>query len=85
MRVSARLDESRSRKMELMAARTDLGTSEILKRAIDALYEQLEVARPAEALRRSGFVASGEAAPDLSETYKDELTALLVGKLRDSR
>lgn len=85
MRVSARLDDNRSKKLELLAARTHLGTSEILKRAIDALYEQVEVARPAEALQRSGFVASGEADPDLSETYKEDLTVLLAGKSRDSR
>jgi hypothetical protein len=85
MRISARLDNSRSKKLELLAARTHLGTSEILKRAIDALYQQLEVARPAEALQRSGFVASGEGDPALSETYKDDLTVLFAGKPRDPR
>jgi hypothetical protein len=50
--------------------------------ALDLYYDQARAGRrpAAELLRANGFIASGEAAPDLSETYKDELTRSLADK-----
>lgn len=82
MRISARLDDSRSNKLSQLAAATNQGKSELLKRAIDLLYEQFYEGRPrpAEILAKSGFVGCGEAEPDLSERSKDVLRELLPGK-----
>ena len=80
MRISARLDESRAQKLDFLRNATDLGTSEVLKRAIDAYFEKYRADRPAEILRRSGFVGCGEADPDLSGRYKQELNEILTAK-----
>lgn len=66
MRISARLDESRSRKLEALITGTGAGTSEVVKRAIDVYYEQYRAERPGEAIRRSDFVGCAEGDPDLS-------------------
>lgn len=86
MRISARLDEDRSHKLEYLTRATHEGTSEVVKRAIDAYYEQVKVARlpAADVFRRTGFVGCGEAEPELSEHYKDELDKGLEAK-HDSR
>ncbi len=82
MRISARLDEERSRKLAFLAKATNLGKSEIMKQAIDVLYEQVSTSRrrPAEILKASGFIGCGEAAPGLSESYKEDLRELSLAK-----
>ncbi|MEE8523389.1 MAG: ribbon-helix-helix protein, CopG family [Thermoanaerobaculia bacterium] len=82
MRISARLDQNRSQKLDFLANATHLGTSEIVKRAIDVYYDQVHEARPrpAEILERSGFVGCGEADPELSERYKERVAELLATK-----
>lgn len=85
MRISARLDDERTRKLDFLARATDQGTSEIVKRAIDVLYEEVRARRPrpGEVLRKTGFIACGEADPDLSTRYKEELVELLNAKHGD--
>jgi len=80
MRISTRLDESRSKKLEFLRDATQLGTSEIVKRALDDYFDKVRTVRPAEALRRSGFIGCGEAESELSTRYKDELTEILKAK-----
>ena len=82
MRVSARLDEDRSRKLAFLTTSTNLGKSEILKQAIDLYYEQVSTARPrpAEILSQAGFIGCGEGAPELSERYKEDLRELVSAK-----
>jgi hypothetical protein len=82
IKISARLDAERSRKLDVLMRTTHLGVSEVIKMALDLYYDQSRAGRrpAAEILRATGFVASGEAAPDLSETYKDELTRSLADK-----
>lgn len=82
MRISARLDEDRSRKLTFLATATNLGKSEILKQAIDVYYQQVATARPkpAEILNQAGFVGCGEGAPELSERYKEDLRELVSAK-----
>jgi hypothetical protein len=82
MRINARLDESRSQKLEFLARTTHQSTSEIVKQALDLYYEQVRSHRPlpAEVLKASGFVGCGEAAPDLSERYKEEVKKQVAAK-----
>ncbi|MCB1034523.1 MAG: CopG family transcriptional regulator [Acidobacteria bacterium] len=82
MRISARLDEERTQKLEFLTEATHLGKSEILKAAIDVYYQQFAASRPnpAEVLRRTGFIGSGEGPSDLSSRYKELLTEDLAAK-----
>lgn len=82
MRINARLDDSRSRKLAYLARATNQATTEIVKRAIDIYYEQETATRrsPAEVLNSVGFVGSGKASPDLSSDYKSELQVILADK-----
>lgn len=82
MRINARLDESRAQKLEFLARMTHLSTSEIIKEALDLYYEQVRSQRPlpAEALKASGFIGCGEASPDLSERYKEDVKSLVAAK-----
>lgn len=82
MRINARLDESRSRKLEYLARATRQGTTEIVKQAIDVYYEQMTTRRgkPAEILAAVGFVGCGEASPDLATDYKAELRDVLAAR-----
>ena len=82
MRINARLDEDRSHKLRFLLQATNQKISEIVKRAIDAYYEQIKSARPrpAEILNASGFVGSGKADPALSATYKRRLGESLAAK-----
>lgn len=83
MRISARLDEDRSRKLELLTRMMQLGMTEVIKKAIDALYEQNRQAKsesPEEIMERLGFFGCGSGGPDLSERYKEELDEILAAK-----
>ena len=82
MRINARLDESRSRKLEFLSRATDLSTSDIIKQAIDVYYEQVRSRRPsaADVLNGSGFVGCGEASPDFSSSYKEAVRGLVAAK-----
>jgi len=82
MRINARLDDSRSRKLAYLARATSQATTEVVKRAIDLYYEQETATRrsAAEVLHSVGFVGSGKASPDLSTNYKSELQAILAEK-----
>ncbi len=83
MRINARLDPERSRKLEFLKRRDHVGTSEVVKRGIDALYEEAKnEGRPSayEILLESGFIGCGEGPGNLSETYKEELLKILEEK-----
>jgi hypothetical protein len=81
-KISARLDAERSRKLDVLMRTTHQGVSEVIKMALDLYYDHVRAGRrpAAELLRAAGFLASGEASPDLSETYKDELARSLADK-----
>ena len=84
MRINARLDESRSRKLEFLSRATDLSTSDIVKQAIDVYYDQVRGQRPlpAEVLSNSGFIGCGETSPDLSERYKEAVRDFVAATVR---
>lgn len=81
-RISARLDEGHSAKLEYLKRTTHLGVSEIVKRGIDLVYEdvQKEARDPFTVLTETGFIGSAEGPSDLSHRYKDELQELLATK-----
>jgi hypothetical protein len=78
-RINARLDDRHSAKLEYLKRTTGLGVSDIVKRGIDLVYEdvQKETRDPFEVLSEVGFIGSAEGPSDLSERYKDELRELL--------
>lgn len=84
-RISTRLDEKRVHKLEFLKKTTHLGTSEIVKRGIDLVYEQTREARPDSfaLMQESGFIGAWEGEPDLSTRYKKDLTASLEAKHGD--
>ncbi len=82
-RISARLDSASAQKLERLIEQTRSSMTDILKKAIDSLYQRecRQHTKAAEILAATGFIASGEDAdPDLSESYKSELSTLLHNK-----
>jgi hypothetical protein len=85
MRINARLDETHSHKLDYLMQVTGDSVTEVIKRAIDVYFEQVQQS-PSHALdilSRMGFIGSGHAAPDLSESYKKELSKDLDRKHGD--
>jgi len=84
-RINARLDERHSAKLEYLKRTTRMGVSDIVKRGIDLLYEdvQKETRDPFEVLAETGFIGSAEGPSDLSARYKEELPGLLAAKHGD--
>lgn len=69
-------------KLEYLKRATRLGVSDIVKRGIDLVYEDVrkEARDPVQVLTESGFIGSGEGPVELSERYKKELLDLLATK-----
>ena len=83
MRVNARLDSDRAMKLNYIRQRTNQGTSEIMKSAIDFYYEKLRQktpVKPLQLLRESGLIGCAEGDADLSVNYKEYLTDSLNEK-----
>jgi hypothetical protein len=76
MRVNARLESDRATKLNYIRQRTNQGTSEIMKVAIDFYYEKLRQetpVKPLQLLRESGLIGCAEGDADLSVNYKKYL------------
>lgn len=82
MRINARLDDERSRKLEYIKSVTGTGTSDIIKQAIDDAYDRVRASSvdAAKTLMRVGFVGCGDGPPDLSENYKRDLETGFANK-----
>ena len=83
MRVNARLDSDRASKFNYIRQRTNQGTSEIMKAAIDIYYERLRqetTVKPLQLLQQAGLIGCAEGEPDLSVNYKQYLTESLNEK-----
>jgi len=82
MRISARLDEERSQRLEFLSRVTHQGTTEVVKQAIDRYYAEVQCARtrPVEIFEATRFIGSGEGPEDLSSRYKEYLVESLAGK-----
>ena len=75
MRINARLDEEHSRKLEHLKDVHNKSVSDILKQAIDLLYEQ-NTSVPKKQLSRlldSEFIGVAEGPESLASDYKQEL------------
>jgi hypothetical protein len=87
MRINARIEPPLAKKLAYLKAKTGETTSTILKRAIEAYYEQQGEgsAAPLVLLTASGFVGCAEGPVNLSTNVKRELTKALGSKLRGHR
>ena len=81
-RLNARLGPEMLRKVAYLRQRTGMGTSEVVRVSIEHYYEAVRGAgtNSRDLLEASGFVASGSGPSDLSERYKEHLTASLRRK-----
>lgn len=84
-RVNARLDESRAGKLAALCRETGASVTEVIQEAIDVMYERhrQRATKAKEIFERVGFIGAAEGPPDLSETYRSELTELLEKKHGD--
>ena len=82
MRISARLDDERAEKLRQLRVSTQLGISEVVKRAIDLLHRQQtkQSRKKVDDLLSSDFVGCAEGPEDLAGNYKRYLTGSLLGK-----
>ena len=76
MRINARLDDEHMEKLEFLKNKDHLSTTDVLKQAIDVLYEQRKMQNRSklQQLLQSDFIGCAEGPEDLSERYKDYLT-----------
>lgn len=81
LRVNARLDRARAKKLEALKRRTGLSTTEVICAALDAQYEAMkEHTNPADAFDRGGLIGCGDGPADLS-TNRRYLDASLGDKV----
>ena len=82
MRVNARLDASRERKLREIQSQTGLTTTEVVKHALDLMHRQRYAESKAhlDALLSSDFVGCGDGPRDLASEYKRYLTEGLGAK-----
>lgn len=71
-RINARLDADSQAKVRYILAQKPLTQTEMVKAALDLLYEQYKAEQlpSAKVIELSGFVATAEGPEDLSEKYK---------------
>jgi predicted DNA-binding protein len=81
-RLNARLDPDMERKVAYLRRRTGLGTSDVVRAAIDHYYEAIHAsgAKARDILEATGFIASAAGPSDLSDRYKEHLSRTLTGK-----
>lgn len=82
-RVNARLDPERTLKMRQLEEVNDLSTSDVMKKAIDVLYEQdVGSSRKSahEILTESGFIGMAADPEAAHPDYKEELRRILEAK-----
>ncbi len=82
MRINARLDEERAEKLKQIQTSTRLGTSEIVRQAIDLLHRQRaeQSRKKIDDLLSSDFIGCAEGPEDLASDYKRYLTRSLDDK-----
>lgn len=74
MRITARIDDSYEKKLKTIQQITHLSTTEIIKQALDLLYEKTELTgkeKNQQLLEKFAGIAVGP--EDLSENYKEYL------------
>lgn len=81
-RINARLDDEHMAKLEQLKGQLHYSTTEVLKLAIDDLYEH-QSSRSQSKLKlllNSDFIACGDAESDLSAEHKKYLSQSLTAK-----
>jgi len=74
MRITARIDDSYERKIKAIQEATHLNTTDIIKQAIDLLYEKTEISAKEKNQKLLQMLSGiGEGPDDLSENYKQYL------------
>ena len=76
-RVNARLDDETVRRMEYLETRLGVSASEVVRRALNELYERERVqdgASVLEVLQGAGFLGGFDGDEDLSDNYKQQLS-----------
>jgi len=83
-RLNARLEPEVEKKLAYLRRRTGLATSAVVRASIERYYESVRsTGSGARAvLEATGFIGSGSAAADLSQRYKERLTASLRRKYK---
>jgi hypothetical protein len=73
MRINARLDDDRTRKLQYLVSRTGANISEVIKQAIETYYQEVfsRKNKPGNLLHQSGFVGCADGDAGLSERYKE--------------
>lgn len=81
-RINARLDDEHVNKLEQLKSQMQASTTDVLKRAIDELYQAQTVQKNSqiEALLNSDFIACGAAESDLSGNHKRYLKTSMANK-----
>jgi hypothetical protein len=78
MRITARMDESYEQKFKTIQQVTHLNTTEIIKQALDLLYDKTEKAALTAKEKNQKLLQMvagiGEGPEDLSENYKEYLS-----------
>jgi hypothetical protein len=72
MNIATELDSNHAAKLTYIQTQTQQNVDEILQRAIDLYYQQVQPMQksPLEVLQEAGLVGCIEGSPDLSATYK---------------
>ncbi len=85
MRINARLGKEMAKKFKLLLELTNMGQTEVVKRAIDSYFREMSAGAPqpraVDVLKECGFVGCGTANRKLSESYKEILTRSLRHKV----
>lgn len=86
-RINARLPPELARKAAYLERRLNLSTTEVLKEAIERLYESVhdERGHAEELLTSAGFLGCADGPEALSTEYKSELRRSLDLKVRERR
>ena len=74
MRITARIDDSYKQKLKAIQQATDLNTTEVIKKALDLLYEKTELSGKEKNQKLLEMLAGKAEGPeDLSVNYKEYL------------
>ncbi len=74
MRITVRIDDSYEQKIKIIQQRTNLNTTDVIKQAIDLMYEKAELSAKEKNQKLIEMLAGTAKGPeDLSITYKKYL------------
>jgi hypothetical protein len=87
MHITAQFDDDHADKLAYIQQQTNEEFGEILSRAIDLYYQQLQTPAksPLDVFEEAGLVGCMEAEPDLSSAYKSHIQNYLENKQSQSR